>query len=140
MRVSFRLTFTEFIADPDDEDCRRRAATIPADSITFEGADLILWIGGTERARYPIPTIKSVEVVQAPGGSRREDPDQLRSQYPNFGKPWTALDEEKLLELYRAGQQNYEVLAIEFGRQPTAIRSRLAKLGLEQLAPNNHSA
>ncbi|NBE56916.1 hypothetical protein [Streptomyces boluensis] len=58
---------------------------------------------------------------------------QLRARYPNFGRPWSSADEEKLLALYRAGQRDFEVLAAEFGRQPSAIRSRLGRLGLERL-------
>ncbi|WP_052230201.1 hypothetical protein [Streptomyces sp. CT34] len=132
-RVSFRISFTEFMADPDDDDCRRRATTVPADRITFDNDHLILWLGDTERVRFPMGTVKSIEVVHAHSSSRREDPDRLRARYPNFGKAWSRADEERLLSLYRAGQRDYEVLASEFGRQPTAIRSRLGRLGLEQL-------
>lgn len=132
-RVSFRISFTEFISDPDDDDCRRRAVTIPADRITFDNDHLILWLGDTERVRFPMGTVKSIEVVHAPSTSRRVDPDQLRARYPNFGKAWSSADEERLLSLYRAGQRDYDVLATEFGRQPSAIRSRLGRLGLEQL-------
>jgi DNA-directed RNA polymerase specialized sigma24 family protein len=80
-----------------------------------------------------VNTIKAVEVAQVPSNSQRENSDQLRDCYPNFGKAWTADDEEKLLTLYRSGQHNYEELAVEFGRQPSAIESRLKKLGLEHL-------
>lgn len=132
-RVSFRISFTEFISDPDDDDCRRRATTIPADRITFDNDHLILWVGDTERVRFPMGTVKSIEVVHVPSTSRREDPDQLHVRYPSFGKAWSSADEERPLSLYRAGQRDYDVLATEFGRQPTAIRSRLGRLGLEQL-------
>lgn len=133
VRASYRISFTDFITDPDDDDCQRRAATIPADRITFADSHLILWIGDTERVRYPMEAIRSVEVVQVPGSRQREDPDQLRARYPNIGKPWSGTDDDKLLALYRAGQKDHEALAGEFGRQPGAIRSRLAKLGLERL-------
>jgi hypothetical protein len=132
-RVSFRIGFIEFISDPDDDDCRRRATTVPADRITFDDDHLILWVGEMELVRLPMDTVKSIEVVHVPGTSRREDPDQLRACYPNFDKPWSAADEERLLSLYRAGQRDSDMLATEFGRQPTAIRSRLGRLGLEQL-------
>ncbi len=130
-RVSFRISFTEFISDPDDDGCR--ATTIPADRITFDSDHLILWLGDTERVRFPMDSIKSIEVVHVPSTSRREDPNQLRARYPNFGKAWSRVDEERLLSLYRAGQRDYDVLATEFGRQPTAVRSRLGQLGLDQL-------
>jgi hypothetical protein len=132
VRASFRITFTDFIADPDD-DCQRRAATIRADRMTFESEHLILWIGDTERFRFRVDTIRSVEVTHVLGGSRSEYPARTRARYPNAGKLWSRADDEKLLALYRAGQKDYEVLANQFGRQPGAIRSRLGKLGLEQL-------
>ncbi|MEK0099858.1 hypothetical protein WDA79_15470 [Streptomyces sp. A475] len=133
VRASFRISFTDFIIDPDDDDCRRRAATIRADRITFESDHLILWIGDTERSHFHMDTVKSVEVTHLPGSSRREDPDQIRARHPNVGKLWSEADDEKLLALYRAGQKDHELLADQFGRQPGAIRSRLGKLGLEQL-------
>lgn len=131
-RASFRVSFTDFITDPDDADCQRRAATIPADRITFEDDHLNLWIGDTTRARFPMDVVASVEVVHTPGSTRREDPEQLRAQYPNIGKPWRTVDDENLLASYRSGE-SLDELATAFGRQPSAIRSRLAKLGLEQL-------
>ncbi|MFE0131255.1 hypothetical protein ACFWY6_06690 [Streptomyces sp. NPDC059037] len=133
MRTSFRISFTDYITDPDDADCLRRATTVPADRITFDGDHLILWIAEVERARFPVNMIESVEVATVPGSGRREDPEQLRARFPKFGQPWSAEDEAKLMTLYREGQHDFDELAAEFGRQPTAIRSRLAKLGLEQL-------
>ncbi|MGC5541117.1 hypothetical protein OH733_17975 [Streptomyces griseus] len=133
MRASFRITFGDFIEDPDDDDCRRRAATIHADRITFESAHLILWVGDRERASFAMEAVQSVEVTHVSGSSRHESPDQTRTRYPNVGKLWSKADDKKLLALYRAGQKDYEVLADQFGRKPGAIRSRLGRLGLEQL-------
>ncbi|WP_409056827.1 SANT/Myb-like DNA-binding domain-containing protein [Streptomyces sp. SYP-A7185] len=133
MRTSFRITFTDYVTNPDDEDCLRRAAVIPADRITFDGGHLLLWIAAAVRARFPVNMVEAIEVATVPGSSRREDPEQLRARFPNFGRPWSAEDEAKLITLHREGQRDFDELATEFGRQPTAIRSRLAKLGLEQL-------
>ncbi|MFH8608253.1 hypothetical protein ACH4D5_12250 [Streptomyces sp. NPDC018029] len=133
MRASFRVSFTDFIPDPDDADCQRWATAIPPDRITFEDDQLILWIDDTPRAKFPLDVVASVEVAHFPGSSRREDSEQFRTRYPNFGKPWSRADGQKLLALHPEGRDDYEVLAAEFGRQPTAIRSRLAKLGLEHL-------
>ncbi|WP_327680244.1 hypothetical protein [Streptomyces sp. NBC_00467] len=133
LHASFRITFTDFMPDPDDSDCRRRAVTVPADRITFVDSNLVLWVGDTERACFSMETVESVEVVPNPRSNRREPPDELRARYPNYGKPWDPIDEQKLLRLYREGQHDSEELATVFGRQPTAIRSRLARLGLEQL-------
>ncbi|MBZ6114301.1 MULTISPECIES: hypothetical protein [Streptomyces] len=133
VRASYRISFTDFIADPDDEDCQRRAATISASRITFADSHLILWVGDMERVRFPMEAIKSVEVVQAPVSRQREDPDQLRARYPNIGEPWSRADDDKLLALYRAGQKDHGTPVGEFGRQPGTIRSCLAKLGWERL-------
>ncbi|MGW4216574.1 hypothetical protein ACWEJZ_06050 [Streptomyces bacillaris] len=131
--MSFRITFGDFIEDPDDDDCRRRAATMRADRITFENNRLILWVGDTERAGFPMEAVQSVEVAHVSGSSRHEDPDQIRALYPNVGKLWSKADDERLLAFYRAGQRDHEALADQFGRKPGAIRSRLGRLGLEQL-------
>ncbi|MCX4602398.1 hypothetical protein OG402_18170 [Streptomyces anulatus] len=58
----------------------------------------------------------------------------MRTKYPNAYQPWAPDNEERLLALYRDGSKDPADLAAEFGRQPSAIRSRLAKLGLEHLA------
>lgn len=133
VRTSFRITLTDYIADPDDADCLRRATIVPADRITFEDDHIVLWIAEAVRTRFPVNMVEAVEVATVPGSSRREDPEQLRARFPNFGRPWSAEDEAKLMTLYREGRRDFDELANEFGRQPTAIRSRLAKLGLEQL-------
>lgn len=133
VRTSFRITFSNFIEDPDDDDCRRRAATIRADRITFGNSHLILWVGDTERASFPMEAVKSIEVAHVSSSSRHEDPDQLRTRYPNAGKLWSKADDDRLLALYRTGQRDLQSLADQFGRKPGAIRSRLGRLGLEQL-------
>jgi hypothetical protein len=132
-RALFRVSFTDYIPDPDDADCLRRSKTVPADRFTFDDKHLVLWLAETEVARFALKVVEAVKVDSIPGTSQRETPDQIRARYPNFGQPWTAEDEARLLTRYREGQQDFESLAEEFGRQPSAIRSRLAKLGLEQL-------
>ncbi|MEW2081279.1 hypothetical protein [Streptomyces sp. NPDC005283] len=132
-RAAFRLTFTDFIPDPNDADCLRPAVTVHADRLTFEDEELVLWLAGTEVGRFPLSTIESVSPESPPGNGRREGPDELRSRYPNIGLPWSTEDEERLLALYQQGSRDFDALGEEFGRQPSAIRSRLAKLGLERL-------
>lgn len=133
VRVLFRVQFTDYIPDPDDVDCLRRSKTVPADRFTFDDKHIVLWLAETEVAQFALDVVEAVKVDSIPGSTHREAPDQIRARYPNFGQPWSAEDEARLLAKYREGQQDFESLAEEFGRQPSAIRSRLAKLGLEQL-------
>jgi hypothetical protein len=132
-RAAFRVSFTDYMPDPNDADCLRRSMTIPADRITFEDDHLVLWLAGSEIARLTLSAVVAVEVARTPGSGQREDPEELRTRYPNMGQPWTAEDEAQLLTRYREGEHDLEALGTEFGRQPSAIRSRLGKLGLEQL-------
>ncbi|MFE7105289.1 hypothetical protein ACFU98_26295 [Streptomyces sp. NPDC057575] len=59
---------------------------------------------------------------------------KLRSRYPQMGRPWAQQDDARLLALYQQGERDLDTLGKQFGRKPSAIRSRLAKLGLESLA------
>ncbi|MFF8972050.1 hypothetical protein [Streptomyces sp. NPDC014995] len=60
--------------------------------------------------------------------------EELRSRYPRMGHPWSPEDDAHLLGLYQQGERDFDTLAKQFGRKPSAIRSRLAKLGLESIA------
>ncbi|MBK9189050.1 MAG: hypothetical protein IPM33_08855 [Phycisphaerales bacterium] len=53
----------------------------------------------------------------------------LRQRYPNAYQAWTPTDDAELESSFRQGSSTRE-LARRFGRQPSAIRSRLVKLGL----------
>ncbi len=55
--------------------------------------------------------------------------EAIRQKYPNAYKPWQPADDEQLQTQYRQGKSIRE-LAEHFGRQPSAIRSRLTKMGL----------
>lgn len=55
--------------------------------------------------------------------------DEIRQQYPRAYEPWS-VDEDEQLKLHYAQQASVDKLATEFQRQPSAIRSRLKKLGL----------
>ncbi len=46
VRTAFRLTFTDYHQDPDDDDVLRRAVTVQADRITFDDDHLNLWLAG----------------------------------------------------------------------------------------------
>ena|SRR5437588_4383478 len=59
--------------------------------------------------------------------SATERIDRLREKYPNAYLPWTAEDDRRLRELHQQAVGIAE-LARTFGRQPSAIRSRLEKV------------
>ena len=54
--------------------------------------------------------------------------DEVRSQHPKAYERWTPEDDQRLADLHEAGWDEAG-LADEFDRQPSAIRSRLQKLG-----------
>ncbi|MGW5864656.1 hypothetical protein ACWFRJ_21060 [Streptomyces sp. NPDC055239] len=132
VRTAFRLTFTDYQQDPNDIDVLRRAATVQADRITFDDGQLNLWLEGTLVGEFPLASIESV-CPQGEPGKKRESPEELRTRYPRMGQPWSAEDDTRLLALYRQGEPDLDTLGKHFGRKPSAIRSRLAKLGLESL-------
>ncbi|MFJ8551240.1 hypothetical protein [Streptomyces sp. NPDC093676] len=133
VRAAFRLTFTDYHEDPDDSDVLRRAVTVQADRITFDEGNLNLWLAGTRVGEFPLDIIESV-CPHGDAGKKRESPEELRARYPRMGHPWTPEDDVQLLALYQQGERNFDTLGEQFGRQPSAIRSRLARLGLERLA------
>lgn len=133
VRTAFRLTFTDYRQDPNDSDVLRRAVTVHADRITFDEGHLNLWLAGTHVGEFPLDIIESVcpyyEVDR-----KRETPEELRARFPRMGNPWSPEDDARLLALYQQGERDLGTLGTRFGRKPSAIRSRLAKLGLESLA------
>ncbi len=54
---------------------------------------------------------------------------EIRKSYPRAYEKWTSEEETQLTELFRAGTEINHIAA-ELQRQPSAIRSRLGKLGL----------
>ncbi|GAB7108997.1 hypothetical protein JCM4814A_73110 [Streptomyces phaeofaciens JCM 4814] len=130
--VAFRLTFTDYHQDPHDSDVLRRAVTIQADRLTFRDEHLTLWLAGTEVGHFPLEIIESV-CPDAQPNKIRATPEELRARYPNMGAPWSTEDDKRLLALYQQGERSLNSLGKQFGRKPSAIGSRLAKLGLESL-------
>ncbi|MBQ1113480.1 MULTISPECIES: hypothetical protein [unclassified Streptomyces] len=130
--TAFRVTFNDYRQDPNDSDVLRRAVTIHADRLTFDSDHIALWLTGTEVGRFPLSIIESVHPEAGPG-REQESPEELRARYPRMGQPWTQEDDTHLLALYQQGERDLEVLGKQFDRKPSAIRSRLAKLGLEGL-------
>jgi hypothetical protein len=53
--------------------------------------------------------------------------DAARSRYPNAYQPWSSSDDAELVKKVRNGA-TVETLSKHFGRQPSAIKSRISKL------------
>ena len=54
--------------------------------------------------------------------------DEIRRSYPRAYEPWTNQEEQELERLYNDGRDVEEIAAV-LGRQPSAIRSRLNRIG-----------
>ena len=59
------------------------------------------------------------------------NPVQLKDPYRNAGKPWTEMEDNKLIEEY-TGKLKISDIAKEHGRTYGAIESRLDHLGLKK--------
>ncbi len=55
--------------------------------------------------------------------------EEMRKTYPNAYRPWNKEDDAKLAQVFQTGEKTKKI-AETFGRQPSAIRARLIKLGL----------
>jgi hypothetical protein len=75
------------------------------------------------RALFAVSRALDADVATA--RPRRETP-------PNAGKPWSALDDDKLESAFAAGIDTRDI-AQEMGRTSWAVEARLAKLG--KIAP-----
>ncbi|WP_127504107.1 hypothetical protein [Actinoplanes solisilvae] len=64
----------------------------------------------------------------APAPAPAGPPPDRRDRHPNQGARWTAGDDERLVERYRAGARPRDLMA-EFGRSNGGIRARLEYLG-----------
>jgi hypothetical protein len=75
---------------------------------------------------------EAIEVADQPGGTGKTYEDrmaEIRRAHPKAYQPWTSEEDTRLSERFRSGASIND-LAREFQRQPSAIRSRLAKLNL----------
>ena len=65
----------------------------------------------------------------APSSRYEERMTEIKAAHPKAYQPWTSDDDTRLAASFRAGA-TVQSLAEQFQRQPSAIRSRLAKLNL----------
>jgi hypothetical protein len=99
-----------------------------------EQPDRIVARVAVERLSYPRLTVTGMDESQrndiAPKGPERIA--SVRAKHPHAYEPWTEVDDARLVAGYRSGL-GFEDLATRFGRQPSAIESRLKKIALEKL-------
>jgi hypothetical protein len=93
---------------------------MPPEELGALHAAFVKAIGGRE------PEEIKKERAQGAAQSRLQ---KMREKHPNAYKPWTAEDDARLTELFRASAA-VSTLVKEFGRQRGAINSRLVRLGL----------
>jgi hypothetical protein len=89
---------------------------------------------GFRRAmRVALQFMKSGVAHPAPGRSRAKayNVEEARQSYPQAYAKWTTVDDDRLRVLFDRGWA-IDDPAIELQRKPSAIRSRLCKLGLIQ--------
>lgn len=102
---------------------------IAADRITFEDGVVLIWTDGIETARYKAEDVTAVEFgIRAAGFSI----DEVRTAHRNAYSKWTADEDALLLDLARKATSVADIAAL-FGRQESAIESRMAKLSTQLL-------
>ena len=84
----------------------------------------------------PVALEKATELVllttdERPSPGNRPEPfREIRQDYPNAYRSWTADDDQKLKDPFRTCQE-IKVLSDTFQRKPGAITARLRRLGLK---------
>lgn len=69
------------------------------------------------------------EVVRAFYTILNDNPVKEKSEYENYGKPWSFEDDKLLTKMFESGATKTEMQK-HFKRSPGSIRSRLVKLNL----------
>jgi hypothetical protein len=80
-------------------------------------------------ARREKPEAPSTVEVGEKEESKAYSLDEIRQKYPRAYEKWTSEEDERLRHQRQAGLDILELAAV-FQRQPSAIQSRLNKLGL----------
>ena len=102
---------------------------IAADRITFEDGDVLIWTDGIETARHKTEDVTAIQFgIRAAGLSVEE----VRTTHRNAYSKWTVDEDALLLDLARKATSVADIAAL-FGRQESAIESRMAKLSTQIL-------
>lgn len=118
---------------------RRKFASLPAEQKEKMEKSFLRAIGAKEPVRI-LPEAAADFVLRNSRLGRSDSPRSksaaasggraaLLEKYPNAGKPWGEEDDALLRHLFAAKEKD-AAIARRFGRKPSAIRARLAHLGL----------
>jgi hypothetical protein len=102
---------------------------VPADLMTFDDGAVVFWRDGEEVGRHRQARIRSLELLDPRSMTRKIK--AARRNHPNAFRPWTAEDEQTLIEMYHNSATKDELVAA-LGRQEGGIATRLRGLGLLQ--------
>lgn len=76
---------------------------------------------------------EALQLAYEPQSSYQARMDEIKQKHPNAYEKWSEAEDVRLRDLHLQGMRTSEI-AIELGRQPGAITSRLQKLGLADQA------
>jgi hypothetical protein len=100
---------------------------VPADLMTFDDGAVVFWREGEEVGRHRQARIRSLELLDTRSMTRRIK--AARRNHPNAFRPWSADDEQTLIEMFKNGSGKDELVEA-LGRQEGGIATRLRGLGL----------
>lgn len=111
---------------------------VALDRLTFADDDVLLWADGIETARFRISEMLSMDFQL---GASIHSIDEVRASHRNAYAKWTGEEDALLLDLAKKSTTVADIAAL-FGRQESAIDSRLAKLSVRLLThtpePESH--
>jgi hypothetical protein len=102
----------------------------PASRISFADNELVVWNEGAELARFTASDVQTMDFGPAVSSFSI---DEVRATHRNAYAKWTAEEDALLLDLARKSTNVIDIAAL-FGRQESAIESRLARLSLQLLS------
>lgn len=74
---------------------------------------------------------EALELDSPSDASYQDRLESVKRKHPNAYEPWTNKQEELLIKMYKGGAP-VKAIASALKRQPSAISSRIRKLGLEE--------
>ena len=112
--------------------CKQREGEIKFIRIRPHGR-IVTYICQTCAAERTIPSQQRDRKREEKRKEKREDQaysvNEIRKKYPRAYEKWSSYDDNQLIKMYSKGLKPSK-LAEHFGRQPSAIRARLKRLGL----------
>ncbi|MCG2767235.1 MAG: hypothetical protein L6435_02480 [Anaerolineae bacterium] len=72
---------------------------------------------------------EALEVASAEASDYHERLSDIRREHPRAYEKWSTEEEQRLEQMVAAGQSTRDI-ASDLGRQPSAIQSRIKRLGL----------